>query len=118
MFQAEAIINKQNLAHNINYIRKYVGSDVNIMPVVKANAYGHGVVEICKTLSKYNVQGFCVALLSEVIHMRNNKINSTVLHLGSIEHKFESILLDKNLILTIHSNEDILFLDKIAKENP
>ena len=117
MFQAEAIINKQNLAHNINYIRKYVGSDVNIMPVVKANAYGHGVVEICKTLSKYNVQGFCVALLSEVIHMRNNKINSTVLHLGSIEHKFESILLDKNLILTIHSNEDILFLDKIAKEN-
>ena len=81
MFHAEAIINKKNLVYNMNYITKHVGSDVSIMPVVKANAYGHGVVEICNTLSKCNVQGFCVALLSEAIHMRNNKINDTILHL-------------------------------------
>ena len=117
MFHAEAIINKKNLVYNMNYITKHVGSDVSIMPVVKANAYGHGVVEICNTLSKCNVQGFCVALLSEAIHMRNNEINNTILHLGSLEHKFDSILLDKKLILTINNNEDILFLDKIGKEH-
>ena len=54
MFRAEAIINKQNLIHNLNYIKKCVGDNVIIMPVVKADAYGHGVVEICKTLSEPN----------------------------------------------------------------
>ena len=117
MFRPEAIISKKNLLHNINYIKKHLGDNVNIMPVVKANAYGHGVAEICKILSDNGVKGFCVALLSEVVDIRKNNIDSQILHLGSIEHKFDSILLDKNLILTINNEEDILFLDKIGKMN-
>ena len=117
MHHPEAIINKKNLIYNINYIKNFVGSNVSIMPVVKANAYGHGVIEICKILSQYKIKGFCVALLTEAIHMRNNKINDTILHLGSIKYEFDPILLDKNLILTINSNDDILFLDRIGKIN-
>ena len=117
MFRPEAIISKKNLLHNINYIKKYVGDSVNIMPVVKANAYGHGVAEICKILSDYGIEGFCVALLSEVVDIRKNNIDSQILHLGSLEHKFDSILLDKNLILTINNEQDILFLDQIGKMN-
>ena len=117
MFHAEAIINKKNLIHNFNYIKKYVGKDVNLMPVVKANAYGHGVVEICRILSNCDVKGFCVALLSEVIHMRDNKINSEILHLGAIEHKFDPVLLDKKLILTINNDNDIHFLNELGKLN-
>ena len=117
MFRAEAIINKKNLVHNFNYIKKYVGRDVNLMPVVKANAYGHGVIEICKILSKCNVKGFCVALLTEVIHMRNNKINNEILHLGALDYKFDPILLDKKLILTINNDNDIHFLNEIGKLN-
>ena len=115
MFHAEAIINKKNLIHNFNYINEYVGDNVNIMPVVKANAYGHGVVEVCKILSKCRIKGFCVALLSEVIYMRENKIDNEVLHLGCLEHKFSPILLDKKLILTINSNDDVIFLNKIGR---
>ena len=77
MHHPEAIINKKNLIYNINYIKNFVGSNVSIMPVVKANAYGHGVIEICKILSQYKIKGFCVALLTEAIHMRNNEINNT-----------------------------------------
>ena len=61
MFRPEAIINKKNLIHNINYIKNFTGSNVNIMPVVKADAYGHGVIEICKILSQCGIKGFCVA---------------------------------------------------------
>ena len=117
MFHAKAIINKMNLIHNINYIRKYVGPNVSIMPVVKANAYGHGVVQICQILSKHNVQGFCVSLLNEVIQIRDNEIDSMILHLGSIKHEFNPILLDKNLILTVNSNDDVHFLNEIGKAN-
>ena len=117
MFQAEAIINKKNLIHNIQYVRNYVGDNVSIMPVVKANAYGHGVIEICKILSQYNVEGFCVALLSEAIHIRKHNINHKIMHLGSLKHEFDPILLDPNLILTINNKDDVLFLEKIGKMN-
>ena len=117
MFRAEAIINKKNLVYNLNYIKKCVGNNVTIMPVVKADAYGHGVVQICKTLSKYDIKGFCVALLDEVVHLRNNKINAKILHLGVLEHKFNPILLDPNLILTINDQEDILFLNHLGKKH-
>ena len=115
MFHPEAIINKKKLIHNLNYIKKYVGNNVNLMPVVKANAYGHGVIEICKILSNCKIKGFCVALLSEVVYMRDNQIKNEILHLGSLEYKFDSILLDKELILTINNSDDILFLNKIGQ---
>ena len=69
MFRPEAIISRKNLTHNFNYVKKHVGNNVSIMPVVKANAYGHGVTEICNILSQYDIKGFCVALLSEVIQI-------------------------------------------------
>ncbi len=116
MYRAEAIISKNNLVHNYNYIRNFISKDVAIMPVVKANAYGHDDVYICKTLSKLNVDGFCVALLDEVINLRKNKINEKILHMGSFEHKFTKVLMDPNLLLTINLNEDIKFLDKIGKK--
>ena len=76
LFQTEAIINKDNLIHNINYIKKYVDG-INVMPVVKANAYGHGIVEICKILSKCNVHAFCVALLSEAEKISDKLFDET-----------------------------------------
>ena len=116
MFRPEAIINKKNLEDNISYIKKYVGDNVKIMPVVKANAYGHGVIEICKVLKKNDINGCCVALIEEVINIRKTNPDIQILHLGSIENKFNSIILDKKLILTINSIEDIKFLDKMGNK--
>ena len=117
MHRPEAIINIKNLEHNVNYIKQYVGNDVIIMPVVKANAYGHGVVQICAALSNFGIKGFCVALLDEAIYLRENGIMEKILHLGSFDYSFNKILLDKNLILTINDKNDILFLNKIGKMN-
>ena len=86
MFRPEAIINKDNLIHNFNYLRKHIGKNVMIMPVVKANAYGHGMIEICKCLSKNGIDGFCVALLDEAMEIRKHGINEDILHLLSLIH--------------------------------
>ena len=116
MFQPEAKINTINLLYNLNYIKRIVGK-ASIMPVVKANAYGHGLVKVCKFLSKYEIEGFCVALLSEAKILIKNKINLKILHLGCFEYSFEPIMLNKNLRLTINCKEDILFLEKYGKKN-
>jgi alanine racemase len=117
LYHPEAIINTNNLIDNISYIKNYVGNNVKIMPVVKANAYGHGINEICKLLSKNDIDGCCVALLSEAINIRSNNLDNEILHLGSMNHEFHPIFLDKKLILTINSEYDINFLEEIGKIN-
>ena len=116
MFRPEAIINKNFFEHNISYIKKIVGDNVKIMPVVKANAYGHGILEICQILLKNNINGCCVALIEEVINIRKKNSDIEILHLGSIQNKYNPILLDAKLILTINCEDDVKFLDEIGNQ--
>ena len=64
-----AEIHLKNLISNFNYINSYTG-DSKVMAVVKANAYGHGLLEISKILEKNGVDGLCVAIAEELsIHL-------------------------------------------------
>ncbi len=56
-------ISKENLENNINEIRKIMPTKAKMMAVVKANAYGHGIINISKMLNKLNVKYFAVARL-------------------------------------------------------
>lgn len=57
-------------AHNMRQIRKHVGSDVKIAAVVKANAYGHGSVELAKTFAENGADCFAVSSLDEAVELR------------------------------------------------
>ena len=65
MLQPEADIRLERLVKNYQYIQSKVGA-TKVMAVVKADAYGHGVGPVSKSLSKAGIHGFCVALVSEV----------------------------------------------------
>jgi alanine racemase len=54
------------LAQNFDAIRTHVGA-AEVMPVVKANAYGHGIVEVSQHLAKCGATCFGVALLEEAL---------------------------------------------------
>ncbi len=47
-----AEINLSNLIFNYQSIAKKVGPNVLVMPVVKADAYGHGMIKVCRSLIK------------------------------------------------------------------
>ena len=66
-------INKKNLNSNLSQFRKLVGEKVKIMGVVKANAYGHGLVLTSKIIEK-NVDWFGVDSLTEGLELRKNNI--------------------------------------------
>lgn len=57
-------------AHNMRQIRKHVGPDVKISAVVKANAYGHGSVELAKTFAENGADCFAVSSLDEAVELR------------------------------------------------
>ena len=48
-------------AHNMRVIRKHVGPDVRIAAVVKANAYGHGAVELSRVFAENGADCFAVS---------------------------------------------------------
>jgi alanine racemase len=72
---AEISIN--SLQHNISYFRKITNTD--IMPIIKADGYGHGLVDMSKTLRNLNITYLGVATAGEAILLRNNGDNGRIL---------------------------------------
>jgi alanine racemase len=87
-----------------------------IFGVVKANAYGHGAVEVAKTLERNNIDGLCVALISEIKELRKNGITSKILHLGRFSP--ESVhTFDVNTIATINHLDDVKIIQESLCED-
>jgi alanine racemase len=88
---------------NLRAIRSLVGPAVEIIGVVKADAYGHGAVAVGRTLAAEGVKRFGVALVEEGAALREAGIPGDVLVLGAlppeqapevVEHGFEAAVSD------------------------
>jgi alanine racemase len=79
-----AEIDLSSLAGNLDSIRNFIGDEVEVMAVVKANAYGHGAVECAKRLEAERVHWFAVATLEEAVELRQGSINGRILVVGGI----------------------------------
>ncbi len=82
MGPTNAYISHKNLKHNISLIRSAVGSK-KIMAVVKANAYGHGEIEVSKTAIEAGCEYLGVAFIEEGIRLRKAGIDTPILVFGA-----------------------------------
>ena len=73
-------VNLEAIQNNVKLIEQFTGSTV--MAVVKANAYGHGIVEVAKALQSSGTTWFGVARIDEAIQLRDNGVQSEILVLG------------------------------------
>ena len=80
--RAFAEINLTNFKHNINVIKNMLNDDCDIVGVVKANAYGHGSVEVASYFESIGIKYFAVACISEGIELRENNIKGEIIILG------------------------------------
>lgn len=76
-----AEIDLNAIAFNIRAIRDRIGPDVKMCPAVKANGYGHGAVEVAKTVVEAGADMLAVASVEEGIELRNAGINAPILNL-------------------------------------
>lgn len=106
-------INLENLENNINEIKKNIRSQTKIMAIVKANAYGHGMINIAKKLNEIGIEDFAVATLAEGIKLRENNIRGNILILGYTDIKDIEYVNKYNLIQTIVDYEYALKINKI-----
>ena len=70
------------LAHNLADIRSNIQTSCEVMAVVKANAYGHGVEKVAKRLVKEGVKIFAVATVPEGVQLRKHVLDRDILVMG------------------------------------
>ncbi|EKE21447.1 MAG: hypothetical protein ACD_7C00239G0002 [uncultured bacterium] len=96
---------------NIDLIKSYIGKSL-LCITVKANAYGHGIIEMSKVAQDQKVDYLAVANLFEGIKLRNANILVPILVLGTFHEDQISDLIENDLEITISS----FFKAKIVKE--
>ncbi len=105
MRPTKAEINLSAFEFNFNQVKKLVGDKTKIMAVVKANAYGHGAVEISKSAISLGADFLAVAIPEEGIELRENKIDVPILvFTPPFEHQIE-LFFKYNLTPTIATIE-------------
>jgi alanine racemase len=72
------------LATNLAALRRMAGDGVAVLPVVKADAYGHGMVPVARALAEAGADGLCVATLDEAIALHAAGIRAPLLVLYPI----------------------------------
>lgn len=72
------------IAHNIKEIRKITNPKAQLMAVVKADAYGHGFMEVAKTLLENGADRLAVAVLQEGKQLRSRGVDVPILILGAV----------------------------------
>jgi alanine racemase len=76
-------IDRSALRHNVRQIQALLASTTKIMAVVKADAYGHGAIDVANTLVAAGVEWLAVATVPEGIELRSAGIISPILVLGA-----------------------------------
>ncbi len=102
-----------NLKENLSKIKTLVGSKTKVFAVVKANAYGHGIIGVSNAVYSM-VDGFCVSLVKEALDLRFSGIDKEILLLTPIDENYLERLIEKDITLTITSKRDAILLDGIC----
>ena len=104
------------LAHNMRKIREKVGAERRIAAVVKANAYGHGIAGVLKTLEESGADQFAVAVLNEALELRKLMPDSDILVLGNVPYGSEDLSVEANIQHAVTSYKKAELLSAAAKK--
>ena len=96
-----AEVNLDAIAYNYKAIRKHIGNDVKFLGVVKADAYGHGSVQVGGLLQELGADYLAVSSIDEAMELRLNDITMPILILGHTPKEQVSRLIKYNITQAI-----------------
>ncbi|MCA1797548.1 MAG: alanine racemase [Geobacteraceae bacterium] len=103
------------LRHNYMQLRRRTSTDVDIMAVVKADAYGHGAVFVAQTLQDAGASMFGVAIAEEGLALRRAGIMKPILVLGGAWPGQEDIVLAEGMHTTVFEYDQLERLNSAAR---
>lgn len=110
-----AEVSLDNIEHNYLTIRKNLPEGTKFLGIVKADAYGHGAVEVAKRLEKCGADYLAIACLDEALELRKNGVKMPVLILGHTPPEYVKLLLDNELTQTVSCEAKAIEYSEAAK---
>ncbi|MBS5774039.1 MAG: alanine racemase [Enterobacter cloacae] len=116
MQAATVVVNRRALRHNLQRLRELAPAS-RLVAVVKANAYGHGLLETARTLP--DADAFGVSRLEEALHLRAGGITQPILLLeGFFAASDLTLVAEHQLHTVIHSVEQLEALEAATLSAP
>ncbi|WP_300347835.1 alanine racemase [Clostridium sp.] len=109
-----AEINLDAIKNNMKEIKNLVG-DKEIIAVVKANAYGHGALDVAPVLLENGASKLAVAIITEADELRNSGIKAPIMILGYTPLSFGEDLIDNQIEQTVYDLEYAKELSHLAE---
>jgi len=111
----EAVVDLDAIAFNIRSLKNHVGPGPRFMAVVKADAYGHGIIHVAKTAAKAGADWLGVALLEEAVALRRAGIDLPILVLGEAFSKGAELYVEYDIRATVCSLDSLLALNRAGE---
>ncbi len=108
-----AVISTSNIRHNFKRIKELAPKS-GVMAIVKANAYGHGMINVSKILVEDGVDYLGVAFIDEAIELRKNKIKSKIVVLVPESPEEAHLFVKHNIEAAVSSLEFVKALSASA----
>jgi alanine racemase len=113
-YRVWAEIDLDAVTHNLMVIRRYAGAGVRLMPVIKADAYGHGAVAIAHHAVRCGIAGLGVGTSAEALELREAGLRVPILVLGTIVDEEAVAALKHGVEIGIHSSDRVHMLAELA----
>ncbi len=114
MFRSWVEVSRRQIADNYRALQAAAGSAVELMPVVKADAYRHGAVEVSRVLEQQGVRWLAVSCVEEGVALREAGIGARILVMADFLPAERRELLEFQLTPVIHSLADVAELNALA----
>jgi alanine racemase len=109
-------VSLQQIAENYRAVRAAVGPGVEVMGVVKTEAYGHGAVEVARTLLALGARWLAVTSVEEGVALREAGIAARILVMADNLPHTRPALLEFDLTPVVHTLADLRELNQLARQ--
>ena len=117
-FRSYVLVSRQQIAENYRNVKKVVGPEVEVMCVVKADAYGHGALEVARVVVGEGARWLAVSSVDEGVQLRSDGLHDPrILVMGGYLPYEGEALVEYNLIPAIHSLAQLRDLDRLASSS-
>jgi alanine racemase len=112
-----ADISLDALYHNIEQVRKGLKAGTKMLASVKANAYGHGVVEIARAVERYGLDYLGVAFLDEALQLRKEGISLPILVLGFVAPEHLELAQQHRITVAMYREDQLTAASRLSVEH-
>ena len=115
---SKVLVDETAILHNIQHAKAQLNDDTQLFAVIKADAYGHGLLRVARVTQAAGATGFCVAILDEALALREADYTIPILVLGIISPETAAIAATQTISVPVGSKAWLEAALPVLQANP